>query len=88
MASEYAAGLRRLASKATGFAGLAVSGAVARIRSTGDCSSGGSTASISDEIVPMLKQLAGFRYVEFYDPSGHTEAPTAAGDFRPACLEP
>jgi sporulation and spore germination protein len=86
--SEYAAGLRLLQSKATGYTGLTISGGVARIRLTGGCSSGGSTVSISDEIVPTLKQLPGIRYVKVYDPSGHTEIPTRTGDSRPACLEP
>ena len=87
-ASEYAGGMRLLESKASGFAGLAISGGVARIRLTGGCSSGGSTVSISDEIVPTLKQLPGVRYVKIYDLSGHTEFPTGARDSQPFCLEP
>jgi hypothetical protein len=86
--SEYAGGLRLLESKASGFAGLAISGGVARIRLTGGCSSGGSTVSISDEIVPTLKQLPGVRYVKIYDPSGHTKFPTGARDSQPFRLEP
>jgi hypothetical protein len=87
-ASEYAAGLRMLESNASGFTGLAINRGVARIRLTGGCSSGGSTVSIGDEIVPTLKQLPGVRYVKIYDPSGRTEVPSGARDSRPFCLEP
>ncbi|MGZ4231389.1 MAG: GerMN domain-containing protein [Solirubrobacteraceae bacterium] len=87
-ASDAAAGLRLLQSKATGFTGLAISGRIARIRLTGGCSSGGSTVTIADEILPTLKQLPGIRYVKIYDPSGHTELPSGVSDSRPFCLEP
>jgi len=87
-ASEYAAGLRLLQSKATGFTRLAISGGIARIRLTGGCSSGGSTVTIGDEIAPTLKQLPVVRYVKIYDPSGRTEVAAGARDSRPFCLEP
>ena len=87
-AGEYAAGLRLLQSKATGFTGLVIGGGIARIRLTGGCSSGGSTVTIGDEIVPTLMQLPGVRYVKIYDPSGHTEVPLGASNSRPFCLEP
>jgi hypothetical protein len=87
-ASEYAAGLRLLQSRATGFTGLSIAAGVARVRLTGGCSSGGSTVSISDEIFPTLKQLATVKFVKIYDPSGHTETPTGRSDSRPFCLEP
>ena len=86
--SEVSRGLAFLASRATGFTGLAISGGVARVRLTGGCSSGGSTASIVDEIGPTLKQLPTVRYVKIYDPAGHTEDPTGLIDSRPGCLEP
>ena len=86
--SEYATGLRLLQSHATGFAGLSISTGIARVRLTGGCSSGGSTVSISDEIFPTLKQLAGVKFVKIYAPSGHTETPTGRSDSRPFCLEP
>ncbi len=73
---ETSRSLAFLASRATGFAGLAVRGGGARVRLTGGCSSGGSTASIADEIGPTLKQLSTVRYVKIYDPAGHTEDPT------------
>ena len=86
--SEASRSLAFLASRATGFTGLAISGSVARVRLTGGCSSGGSTASIADEIGPTLKQLPTVRYVKIYDPAGHTEDPTGLIDSRPGCLEP
>ena len=86
--SEASRSLAFLASRATGFTGLSISGGVARVRLTGGCSSGGSTASIVDEIGPTLKQLPTVRYVKIYDPAGHTENPTGLIDSRPGCLEP
>lgn len=86
--SEARTGLRLLASRATGFTGLSIVAGVARIRLTGGCSSGGSTQSIADEIVPTLKRLTGVRFVKIYDPAGHTERPTGARDSIPVCLEP
>ena len=87
-ASEYASGLRLLQSRATGFAGVSIAAGVARVRLTGGCSSGGSTVSVAQEIVPTLRQLAGVRFVKIYDPSGHTEDPTGRSDSIPFCLEP
>jgi sporulation and spore germination protein len=87
-ASESATGLRLLQSRATGFAGLSITGGGARVRLTGGCSSGGSTVSIADEIFPTLKQLPGVTFVRIYDPSGHTEHPTSRSDSIPFCLEP
>jgi hypothetical protein len=86
--SEARAGLRLRASGATGFTGLSIIGSIARIRVTGGCSSGGSTATIAQAILPTLKQLPGVRYVKIYDPAGHTEHPTGARDSIPFCLEP
>lgn len=85
---EASRSLAFLASRATGFTGLSISGGVARVRLTGGCSSGGSTASIADEIGPTLKQLPTVRWVKLYDPAGHTEDPTGLTDSRPSCLEP
>jgi len=86
--SEASRSLTFLASRATGFTGLSISGGVARVRLTGGCSSGGSTASIADEIGPTLKQLPTVRYVKIYDPAGHTEDLNGLIDSRPGCLEP
>lgn len=85
---EASRSLTFLSSRATGFTDLSVRNTIARVRLTGGCSSGGSTASIADEIGPTLKQLATVRYVKIYDPSGHTAAPVGPIDSRPSCLEP
>jgi hypothetical protein len=85
---EASRSLAFLASRATGFTGLSINDRVERVRLTGGCSSGGSTASIADEIGPTLKQLPTVRYVKIYDPAGHTEDPTGLTDSRPGCLEP
>lgn len=86
--AEASRGLTFLSSRATGFTGLSVTGGVARVRLTGGCSSGGSTASIADEIGRTLTQLPTVRFVRIYDPAGRTEAPAGPADSRPVCLEP
>jgi Fe-S cluster biogenesis protein NfuA len=75
-------------SGATGFADLSIRDGVARVRLTGGCSSGGSTVTIADEIIPTLKQFDTVRWVKIYDPQGRTADPTGSGDSIPACLEP
>lgn len=87
--AEKAAGLRLVPSRSTGFADLSIStGQVARVRLTGGCSSGGSTYTIANQIMPTLKQFASVRWVKIYDPSGRTQAHTGQRDSVPACLEP
>ena len=87
-AAETAVGLRHLASGATGFRALSISGGVARVQLTGGCSSGGSTVTIAGEIMPSLRQFASVDWVKIYDPSGHTGSPTGLRDSIPECLEP
>jgi hypothetical protein len=87
-ATEQMAGLALVRSRATGFTALSISGAVARVRLTGGCDSGGSTITIADEIVPTLKQFPTVSWVKIYDPAGHTERPTGRSDSIPTCLEP
>ena len=87
-ATETAAGLRHLASGATGFRALSITGGVARVQLTGGCSSGGSTVTIAGEILPTLRQFASVNWVKVYDPSGQTESPTGLRDSIPTCLEP
>ena len=86
--AERAQGLRFVSSKATGFANLRISGGVARVRLTGGCSSGGSTFTIANEIIPTLRQFPGVHWVKIYDPAGHTERPTGHTDSIPVSLEP
>lgn len=87
-AAERAAGLRPLLSQATGFTGLSVTNRVARVRLTGGCDSGGSTATIAGAIMPTLNSFASVDAVKIYDPSGRTERPGGRVDSMPECLEP
>jgi len=86
--AELNAGLRFVASKATGFKNLAISDHIARVQLTGGCGSGGSTFTVANEIMPTLKQFSSVRWVKIYSPSGHTERPTGHSDSIPVCLEP
>jgi len=86
---EKAQGLRFVASAAKFYSDLTVSsGEVARVRLRGGCDSGGSTATIADEIFPTLKQLPNVSWVKIYDYYLHTENPTGQIDSIPECLEP
>lgn len=75
-------------SGATGWADLSIRDGIARVRLTGGCSSGGSTVTVADEIVPTLKQFASVDFVKIYDPAGRTADPTGRSDSIPECLEP
>ena len=86
--AEQTQGLRLVRSRATGFTDLSVSGRVARVRLTGRCTSGGSTVTVADEIMPTLRALRGVRWVKIFDRAGHTAAPNGKSDSVPACLEP
>jgi hypothetical protein len=85
---ERARGLRLLASGATGYDDLTVSGGVADLRLTGRCSSGGSTVTIAGEVLPTLKQFATVDRVVLRDAAGGTLDPDGPGDSTPGCLEP
>lgn len=88
-AAERSSGLRFVASRATDYTKLTIStGAVARVQLVGGCSSGGSTVTIADEIMPTLRQLGNVSWVKVYDPAGRTERPTGRVDSIPVCLEP
>jgi len=87
-ATETAAGLRLLRSKARGWADLSITNDVARVRLTRSCSSGGSTVTVAGEIMPTLRQLATVDFVKILAPDGSTETPTGRSDSIPACLEP
>ncbi|HEY1345631.1 MAG TPA: GerMN domain-containing protein [Streptosporangiaceae bacterium] len=86
--AERAAGLRFVASQATGFKNLTINDGVARVQLTGGCSSGGSTFTVANEIRPTLKQFPSVHWVKIYDPSGHTERPYGHTDSIPQSLEP
>jgi hypothetical protein len=80
--------LRLVRSGASSFTALSIAATIARVRLTGGCSSGGSTITIANEIFPTLKQFSTVRFVKIYDPTRHTENPTARRDSIPQCLEP
>lgn len=86
--AERAAGLRFVASGATGFRSVSVSNGIARVRLSGPCSSGGSTFTIGGEIFSTLKPLPEVSWVKIYDAAGRTEQPKGRVDSIPECLEP
>ncbi|WP_369055578.1 AMIN-like domain-containing (lipo)protein [Kineococcus terrestris] len=87
-AAEHARGLRLVASGATGFDRLSISGGTARVRLVGGCSSGGSTVTVAGHLLPSLHQFPAVRRVEVLDPAGRTGRPGGPGDSVPECLEP
>lgn len=87
-ADERQAGLRFVASEATGAELLSVEEGVAVVRLQGGCSSGGSTFSVAGLIGPTLKQFPGISVVKIEDPDGRTGDPDGPGDSIPECLEP
>jgi hypothetical protein len=86
--SEQANGLRLVRSGAWGFDHLTIVGGIARLRLARGCSSGGSTITVANEIVPTLKQFPAVDWVKIYGPGGHTEQPSGPSDSIPTCLEP
>jgi hypothetical protein len=85
---ERARGLRLLRSRATGWDDLEVVDGIARVRLAGGCSSGGSTISVADEIIPTLRRLPAVDWVKIYGPGGRTGSPHGPSDSMPACLNP
>jgi hypothetical protein len=86
-ATERDRGLRLVASGATGYTDLRIADGEARLRLTGECSSGGSTFTVAQLIIPTLEQF-GIDTVKIYDAAGTTEQPDGPGDSVPICLEP
>jgi hypothetical protein len=86
--AELNRGLRFVSSGATGFKVLGIRDGVARVQLTGSISSGGSTFTIADEIMPTLKQFPSVHWVKIYDRYGHTERPYGHSDSIPFSLEP
>ena len=85
---ERSQGLRLVRSHASGFADLAISGGIARVRLRGGCSSGGSTVTIAGEIMPSLRQFDTVDWIKILDPSGMTADPSGPTDSIPDCLNP
>ena len=86
--AELARGLRFVSSGATGFRILSIRDGVARVQLLGKISSGGSTFTIANEIMPTLKQFRSVHWVKIYDRNGHTERPFGHSDSIPFSLEP
>ena len=86
--AEQARGLKFASSGATGFKILSIRDGVARVQLTGKLSSGGSTFTIANEIMPTLKQFRSVHWVKIYDQKGHTERPFGHSDSIPSSLEP
>ena len=86
--AELARGLKFVSSGATGFKILGIRDGVARVQLLGKISSGGSTFTIANEIMPTLKQFGSVRWVKIYDRFGHTERPSGHSDSIPFSLEP
>lgn len=84
--AEQAAGIRLVASGATGFASVRVARGIARLRLTGGCEGGSSSFTIADSILPTLRRLRTVDWVKVYDPSGQTRYPTGRRDSIPSCL--
>ena len=86
--AELARGLKFVSSGAAGFKILSIRHGVARVQLYGKISSGGSTFTIANEIMPTLKQFRSVHWVKIYDRSGHTERPFGPSDSIPFSLEP
>jgi len=86
--AEQARGLKFVSSGAVGFKILSIRDGVARVQLTGKLSSGGSTFTIANEIMPTLKQFRSVHWVKIYDRNGHTERPSGRSDSIPFSLEP
>lgn len=86
--AEAARGLRLVTSRSTGFSNLHVHGGVADLRLRGGCSSGGSTFTVANLMVPTLTQLVTVDAVRIRDPQGNTEPAAPGGGSIPVCLEP
>ena len=86
--AELAGGLAFVSSDATGFSSLTISNRIARVRLLGGANSHGSTLTIANEIVPLLKQFPTVSWVKIYDSNGQTETPSGQSDSIPAGLEP
>jgi hypothetical protein len=81
--AEQARGPRFFGSGATGFKILSIRDGVARVQLTGKLSSGGSTFTIANEIMPTLMQFRSVHWVKIYDQKGHTERPFGPSDSIP-----
>ena len=85
---EQARGLRLVLSGATGFSKVTLVNGVARVYLTGPVTSGGSTETIANLIIPTMRQFPSVRWVKIYDEHGQTEQPWGTSNSIPFSLEP
>jgi len=85
---EEQRGLMMIASGFVGVRALEISGGVARVFLTGECSSQGATYTVAQPTLRNLLQFPGVRAVKIYDEDMTTENPLGEGSSIPACLEP
>lgn len=72
----------------TGFTDLRVSNGVLHMAFNRPCSSGGSTITPANQLMPTLTYWSTVDHVKLYDEDGSTADPTGRSDSIPACLEP
>lgn len=87
-AQEMEAGLRLVASGATGAAVLQIADGVAQVQLLGGCDSMGATFTVANLIIPTLTRFDTIDWVKIYDPEGTTGQPDGPVHSIPACLEP
>lgn len=85
---EQSQGLALVLSGTTGFSDFYIQDGVAHIFLIGECSSGGSTYTISNLIFANLEQFPGITAIKIYDQNGETEVPDGPSSSIPFCLEP
>lgn len=85
--AEKAAGLRFVASGASGFTKVRIAdNGVARVWLTGGCDGGGAPITVADESIATLRPLPAIRWVKVYDAQGRTQEPWGPVDSIPLCL--
>lgn len=85
---EYVQGLRSVLSDCTGFSDFRIEEAIAHVYLEGPCASGGSTYTIANPIMLILKQFGEIKSVKIYDAEGNTAVPDGNSDSIPFSLEP
>jgi hypothetical protein len=85
---EKAQGLAQVLSGCTGFSEFYIDGGVAHVTLTGPCDSGGSTYTIAQPIMNILRQFNEIEFIKLYDAEGITEEPIGRSNSIPFVLEP
>jgi hypothetical protein len=85
---EYEQGLRSVLSGCTGFSNFRIEDDIAHVYLEGPCASNGSTYTIANPIMLILKQFDEINVVKIYDAEGNTAVPDGKSDSIPFSLEP